>query len=232
MLVEIWSDVVCPWCYIGKRRFESALGRFEHAGEVEVRWRSFELDPRAPKQRSGDMADHLAHKYGMSLDQARSRLHSLDELAAAEGLEFRLAETKGGNTLAAHRLIHLGHEHGIGDEVKEALLHGYFVEVKSVSDAATLLEIGEHAGLARPEVVELLDSDRFTDAVRADEAEAAALGVTGVPFFVFDRAIAVSGAQDAGVFLMVLEKAWTQGHQPVVVPADAGSVCEGDACEI
>jgi predicted DsbA family dithiol-disulfide isomerase len=232
MLVDIWSDVVCPWCYIGKRRFESALGRFEHADEVEVRWRSFELDPRAPKARSGDPAAHLANKYGMSLDQARSRLHSLDELAGAEGLAFRLAETKGGNTLAAHRLIHLGHEHGLGGEVKEALLRAYFVEVRPVSDTGALVDIGEQAGLARAQVVDLLESDRFTDAVRADEAEAAALGVTGVPFFVFDRALAVSGAQEPGVFLMALEKAWTQTRRPVVVPGEAGSVCAGDACDI
>jgi predicted DsbA family dithiol-disulfide isomerase len=156
VLVEIWSDVVCPWCYIGKRRFESALGQFEHADEVEVQWRSFELDPRAPVERSGDTAAHLSHKYGMSLDQARARLHSLDELAAAEGLAFRLPDTKGGNTLAAHRLIHLGQEHGIGDEVKESLLHAYFVEGKPMGDTGVLVEIGEQAGLARAEVVELL----------------------------------------------------------------------------
>jgi predicted DsbA family dithiol-disulfide isomerase len=231
MLVEIWSDVVCPWCYIGKRRFESALRRFEQADEVDVRWRSFELDPRAPDQRTGDTAAHLARKYGMSLDQARARLRSLDELAGAEGLAFRLAETKGGNTLAAHRLIHLGHEHGIGDEVKETLLHAYFVEARPVSDADALVEIGEQAGLARTDVLELLASHRFTDAVRADEAEAARLGVTGVPFFVFDRAFAVSGAQKADVFLMALRQAWT-ARRPVVVPDGTGSVCAGEACEI
>jgi predicted DsbA family dithiol-disulfide isomerase len=234
MLVEIWSDVVCPWCYIGKRRFESALRQFEHADEVDVRWRSFELDPRAPDQRSGDTAAHLARKYGMSLEQARARLRSLDELAAAEGLDFRLGETTGGNTLAAHRLIHLGHEQGIGDEVKEALLHAYFVEAKAVGDADTLVEIGAQAGLARSDVVDLLESNRFTDAVRADEAEAAGLGVTGVPFFVFDRTFAVSGAQQPDVFLMALRKAWTEAPQPPVVPAVDGtaSVCAGDVCDI
>jgi predicted DsbA family dithiol-disulfide isomerase len=225
--VEIWSDVVCPWCYIGKRRFESALRRFEHADEVEVQWRSFELDPRAPERRSGDAAGHLAAKYGMSQDQARARLRSLDELAAAEGLQYNLAETKGGNTFAAHRLIHLGTEHRVGDQVKEGLLHAYFIDLKPVSDPDVLAGVGEDAGLDRSEVVQLLAGDRFAGAVRADEAEASALGATGVPFFVFDRAFAVAGAQDSEVFLTALRQAWTQAHPRAVVGGAAG---EGPAC--
>jgi predicted DsbA family dithiol-disulfide isomerase len=233
MLVEIWSDVVCPWCYIGKRRFESGLARFEHAAEVEVRWRSFELDPRAPSPRSGDMASHLAAKYGLSLDQARSRLAGMDEMAAAEGLPFNLAETRGGNTFAAHRLIHLGEERGIGDAVKEALLAAYFIELQPISDPAVLAGVGERAGLDAAEVAELLAGDRFADAVRADEAEATALGATGVPFFVFDRAFAVPGAQAPETFLAVLERAWTRSHPPVVVTAAGdGAACAGEACDI
>jgi predicted DsbA family dithiol-disulfide isomerase len=230
--VEIWSDVVCPWCYIGKRRFESALLRFEHAEQVEVRWRSFELDPRAPQRRPGDAAGNLAAKYGMSLDQARARLRRLDELAAAEGLQYNLAETKGGNTFAAHRLIHLGTEHGVGDQVKEGLLRAYFVDLKPVSDPDVLSEVGEQAGLDRSEVVELLAGDRFGGAVRADEAEATALGATGVPFFVIDRAFAVAGAQDAEVFVLALRQAWTKVHPPAVVgsaPVE-GPDCAGGAC--
>jgi predicted DsbA family dithiol-disulfide isomerase len=233
MLVEIWSDVVCPWCYIGKRRFESALARFEHAGEVEVRWRSFELDPRAPARRPGDMASHLATKYGLSLEQARSRLAGMDELAAADGLPFNLAETKGGNTFTAHRLIHLGEQEGIGDAVKEALLRAYFIELEPVSEPAVLAKVGERAGLGRSEVAELLAGDRFADAVRADEAEAAELGATGVPFFVFDRAFAVPGAQDPEVFLSVLRRAWARSHSPAVVAAaDDGPGCAGEACDL
>jgi predicted DsbA family dithiol-disulfide isomerase len=231
MLVEIWSDVVCPWCYIGKRRFESGLSRFEHAGEVEVRWRSFELDPGAPARRSGDMAGHLAAKYGLSLDQARSRLAGMDELAAAEGLPFNLAETRGGNTFAAHRLIHLGQERGMGDVVKEALLRAYFVELLPISDTDVLAGVGERAGLDAAEVAELLAGDRFADAVRADEAEATALGATGVPFFVFDRAFAVPGAQAPETFLAVLQRAWDRSHQ-VVVAAGDGPGCAGEACDI
>ena len=224
--------MVCPWCYIGKRRFEAALARFEHAETVEVRWRSFELDPRAPFRRSGDMAGHLAAKYGLSVDDARAKLRSLDQLAAAEGLEYDLAETKGGNTFDAHRLIHLGHEHGVGGDVKEALLHAYFEELLPVSEPEVLLDVGERAGLERAEIGALLESDRFAGAVRADEAEAAELGATGVPFFVIDRAFAVPGAQEADVFLQTLRRAWAKAHPPVVVAAGDGVACEGDACGI
>lgn len=217
MRVEIWSDIVCPWCYIGKRRFEAALAGFEHADEVEVRWRSFELDPHAPFRRSGSTAEHLAAKYGMSVDDARARLTSLDELAAADGLDYDLAATQGGNTFAAHRLIHLANESGldVGDRVKEALLHAYFVERRPVSEPDVLLEVGERAGLDRAEMSALLAGDRFAGDVRADEAEAAALGATGVPFFVFDRAFAVPGAQESEVFLQTLQRAWDRAQAPV-----------------
>ena len=198
MLVEIWSDVVCPWCYIGKRRFESALARFEHADQVEVRWRSFELDPRAPFRRPGNMAEHLAAKYGLSLTDARHRLAELDRTAAAEGLDFDLAETKGGNTLAAHRLIHLAARSGPDKaaEVKEALLRTYFIDLHPISDPDVLEEVAGTAGLDEGEVRSLLEGDLFTEEVRADEREASELGATGVPFFVFGRAFSVPGAQD------------------------------------
>ena len=232
MLVEIWSDIVCPWCYIGKRRFESALARFEHAEEVEVRWRSFELDPNAPFRRPGTMASHLAAKYGMSVQDAHARLAGMDQMAAAEGLDYDLAETKGGNTFAAHRLIHLANERGVGDQLKEALLHAYFVERVAISDPEVLLEVGLSCGLDRAEVAALLDGDRFADAVRADEAEASELGATGVPFFVFDRAFAVPGAQDPEVFLQTMRRAWSRSHPPAVVAAGEGLGCDGDACSI
>lgn len=233
MLVEIWSDVVCPWCYIGKRRFESALARFDHADEVEVRWRSFELDPNAPFRRSGTMAEHLAAKYGMTVEQAGERLESLNQLAADDGLVYDLAATKGGNTLAAHRLIHLGYHHDAetGGRVKEALLYAYFTELQPVSEPEVLVEVGEKAGLDRSEVQDLLDGDRYTDEVRADEAEASSLGASGVPFFVFDRAFAVPGAQDPEVFLQTLHRAWDRAH-PLEVVTAPGGVCEGDSCPI
>jgi predicted DsbA family dithiol-disulfide isomerase len=233
--VEIWSDVVCPWCYIGKRRFEKALARFEHADEVEVHWRSFELDPRAPARREGDSAEHLAAKYGMPVEVARQRLAEMDRLAAEEGLDYELAETTGGNTFDAHRLIHLGEEHGVGDAVKEALLHAYFVERVPVSDADVLRRVGVGAGLDPGEVDELLGGSRFADAVRADEAEATELGATGVPFFVIDRAFGVPGAQDDETFLAILRRAWERSHPIEVIRTPAGgtaAACDGDSCPV
>jgi predicted DsbA family dithiol-disulfide isomerase len=237
MRVEIWSDVVCPWCYIGKRRFEAALARFEHADQVEVRWRSFELDPTAPFRRSGTMSEHLAAKYGMSVEEAADRLENLDALAAADGLTYDLAHTQGGNTFDAHRLIHLGYERdgATGAAVKEALLHAYFTDLQPVSEPEVLIGIGVAAGLDRDEIVKTLETDRFAAEVRQDEADAAALGCTGVPFFVIDRAFAVPGAQDSETFLITLRRAWERSHpiETVTAPAAEGvGVCGPDGCPI
>lgn len=232
MKVEIWSDVVCPWCYIGKRRFEKALDAFEHASEVEVTWRSFELDPGAAFLPGRSMAEQLARKYGRTIEQSREMLQKMDAMAAEEGLDYHLEDTTGGNTFDAHRLIHLGNHLGLGGEVKEALLHTYFVERVPVSDHDVLRRVAASAGLPAGEVDELLESDRFASEVRADEQEAADLGCTGVPFAVVDRAFAVPGAQDAETFLAVLRRAWARTHpQLTTVDGPAGS-CEGDSCTI
>lgn len=232
MLVEIWSDVVCPWCYIGKRRFEAALEGFEHRDAVTIRWRSFELDPRAPFRRSGGMAEHLAAKYGTSVEEARDRLAHMDRMAAAEGLAFDLARTQGGNTLDAHRLIHLAYEHSpdSGAAMKEALLHAYFVEFQPVSEPDVLVQLGVANGLEHAEVEDLLSGDRFLAEVRADEQEATGLGATGVPFFVIDRALAIPGAQDPDTVLQVLRRAWDR--QPVRVASADGGACDDGSCPI
>lgn len=236
MLVEIWSDVVCPWCYIGKRRFEAALERFEYSDEVEVRWRSFELDPRAPFRRSGTMAEHIAAKYGLSYDDAAARLESMNRLAARDGLSYDLARTQGGNTFDAHRLIHLGYEAGdaTGAAVKEALLDAYFTRLQPVSEPDVLVEIGSKVGLDESEVRAMLESDRFAGEVRADELVAANLGCTGVPFFVIDRAFAIPGAQEPETFLATLERAWNRSHPsvPETVGGADGLACTDDECAI
>ncbi|MGH9170209.1 MAG: DsbA family oxidoreductase [Acidimicrobiales bacterium] len=236
MLVEIWSDVVCPWCYIGKRRFEAALARFEHAGDVEVCWKSFELNPHAPAQRSGAMAEQISKKYGMTLEQAERQLDRLNRLAADEGLEYNLANTKPGNTFDAHRLIHLASSksHRAGDAMKEALLHAYFIELQPIGDRGVLTDVAVNAGLEGAEVTEMLASDSFAGDVRRDEAAAAELGCTGVPFFVFDRSRAVPGAQDAETLLVVMRRVWERSH-PRVVPVDeavteAAAACTEDVC--
>jgi predicted DsbA family dithiol-disulfide isomerase len=235
VLVEIWSDIVCPWCYIGKRRFEAALAQFEHADQVEVRWRSFELDPRASGRRSRTMAEHIAAKYGTSVEGAAQRLAGMDRLAAQDGLHYNLAETQGGNTFDAHRLIHLGYEKdpATGEALKEGLLHAYFEELRPIGERQTLLDVAEQVGLDLGEVAETLDSGRFATEVRHDEIEANALGCTGVPFFVFDRTFAVPGAQDAETLLLTLRRTWDRRTPMATVPSgDDEGACSDDSCLI
>ncbi|HTU28786.1 MAG TPA: DsbA family oxidoreductase, partial [Solirubrobacteraceae bacterium] len=215
MEIEIWSDIACPWCYVGKRRFEAALAGFEHADETTVTWRSFELDPSAPRERSGEGAAHLAEKYGMSVEQARASQAGLAATAAGEGIEMRFDIQRMGRTFDAHRLVHLGAEHGVQDAVKERLMRAYFSEGALMSDPETLVELAGEAGLDRDEVRSTLSSDRFADEVRGDEREARRLGISAVPMFVADRAIGVSGAQPAEQLLAFLREAWTRRAAPV-----------------
>jgi predicted DsbA family dithiol-disulfide isomerase len=204
--VEIWSDVACPWCYVGKRRFEKALAAFPHRDEVRVTWRSFELDPDAPRVRVGDHTDHLAAKYGMPREQAEAMHANMTGVAQEDGLELRFDRVRGGNTFDAHRLIHLGAAHGLQDAVKERLLRAYFTAGEPVGEPETLRRVAVEAGLPAGEVDEMLASDRFADDVREDERAAAQLGVRGVPFFVVNREIAVSGAQQPEVLTALLER--------------------------
>ncbi len=208
MHVEIWSDVACPWCYIGMRRFEVALARFEHRHGVEVTWRSFELDPGAPAVPEGDRVERLARKYGTTREVAEERQRQITELAAADGLEMRFELVRDGNTFDAHRLLHLAAAHGIQDAVNERLFRARFAEGVLLSEHAELERRGAAAGLPAGEVGELLASDRFADAVRADERGAAELGITAVPFYVVDRRMGASGAQPPEVFDQLLERGW------------------------
>ena len=205
LTVEIWSDVVCPWCYVGKRRFEAALAQFP--GDVEVTWRSFELDPDAPPVREVSGPEHLAAKYGMSVDQARASNAQLTDLAAAEGLEYDLEHTRGGNTFDAHRLIHLAAAHDRQDAAKERLMRAYFSEREPIGDRETLVRLIAEVGIDPDEARAVLDGDAYADAVRADEALAARFGIRGVPFFVLDRRYGVSGAQPPELLLQALETA-------------------------
>ena len=208
--VEIWSDVVCPWCYVGKRRFEAALERFEHRDEVEVTWRSFELDPSAPRERDVDGATHLAQKYGMERERALTMQRGLAELAAADGLDLRFDLARGGNSFDAHRLIQLGRELGVQSGVKERLMHAYFTEGEPIGDPEALARIAQEAGLPEGEVRELLVTERYAEEVREDERNAAALGINAVPCFVVDRRMGVSGAQEPELLLKLLTRARAQ----------------------
>jgi predicted DsbA family dithiol-disulfide isomerase len=234
MKVEIWSDVVCPWCYVGKRRFEKALASFEHRADVEVRWRSFELDPSAPAVRSGDPVQRLADKYGMSRAQAVATDARLTDLAAAEGLDFHLETARSGNTFDAHRLLHLAADNGIQDAVKERFMRGYFTESEAVGEHATLTRLAVNAGLDVADVNAVLSSDRYATDVRADEEQAAAYGISGVPFFVVDARYGISGAQSSEIILATLRTAYAEANPLTMVAAGVSvdDTCEGDSCAV
>ena len=232
MKVEIWSDVVCPWCYIGKRRFERALAQFPERDQVEVSWRAFELDPRAPAIREGDPAERLARKYGMSLDQARAAQARMTAAAADEGLEYKLAEARSGNTFDAHRLIHFAGQRGCQDAVKERLLQMYLCEGQAIGDREVLVRAGVEVGLDGDEVAKVLDSDDYAGAVRADERTAAELDITAVPFFVIDGKYGIPGAQEPQLLLRALMRAWEKRTPLDLVDDQARDACEGDACAV
>jgi predicted DsbA family dithiol-disulfide isomerase len=205
LTVEIWSDVVCPWCYVGKRRFENALAGFEHRDEVQTVWRSFQLDPNAPPERTLSSAEHLAGKYGMSVEQAEQSNAQMTELAASEGLEYHLDRTRGGNSFDAHRLIQLAADHDLQDAMKERLMRAYFTEGEPVGDRETLIRLAADVGLDARAV---LEGEAYADAVHADVELAARIGIRGVPYFVLDRRFGVSGAQPAELLLQALERTW------------------------
>lgn len=231
MKVEIWSDVVCPWCYVGKRRLEHALARFPHAGEVEVVWRSFELDPSAPTSGDVDLVGHLAAKYRVSRDEAEAMNERVTSAAADEGLTFRLDIARRGRTFDAHRLLHLAADRGLQGPLKEALLAAYQTRGEPIADHATLARAAESVGIDPALVAQVLAGDAYAAEVRADEREARDIGVTAVPFFLFDRRHAVSGGQPTDVLLDVLERAWAE-REPVQLAAGPADTCGPDGCEV
>jgi predicted DsbA family dithiol-disulfide isomerase len=233
--VEIWSDVVCPWCYIGKRRFEAALERFQHRDDVELVWRSFELDPSAEQTgRPGGSTERLAAKYGITIDAVLQMQQRVTDAAAGEGLDFHLDDAVPANTVDAHRVIHLAAREGKQGEMKERLLRAHFVDGEAVGEPDTLVRLAGEVGLDADAVRAVLATDELTDAVRADEAEARALGITGVPFFVVDRRYGVSGAQPSEQLLEVLSTAWTESHPLAMVTSGAtdADTCGPDGCAI
>jgi predicted DsbA family dithiol-disulfide isomerase len=206
--VEIWSDIACPWCYVGKRRFEAALADFEHCDEVAVTWRSFELDPQAPPARSVDSATHLAQKYGMSRDEALASQRKLAEVAAGDGLDMRFDLTRGGNTFDAHRLVQLAKAEGIQDAMKERLMRAYFTEGEPIGDPDALARLAAEVGLPEEQVRDVLEGDRYATEVREDEHTAMALGINAVPFFVVDRRMGAAGAHPPAALGELLRRGW------------------------
>lgn len=208
MQVEIWTDVVCPWCYLGKRHLDRALELFPHRDAVEVTYRSFELDPAAPPGVSTPTVEMLAAKYGMTLAQAGDAQRQMEQRASQYGLTFRMAGLRSGNTRDAHRLLHLAKAKGTQAELVEALHCAYFTDQASVFDHASLADVAAATGLDHAQALEVLASDEYGPDVEADEEIARSLGVNGVPFFAVDRHYGISGAQPAEAIAQVLDRAW------------------------
>jgi predicted DsbA family dithiol-disulfide isomerase len=224
---------VCPFCYIGKRRLEEALGSFAHRDDVEIVWHSFQLDPTAPAIPEGRTVEKLAAKYGMTLEQAVAAQESLAANAATVGLEFNWQETKSGNTFDAHRLIHFAATQGRADAMKERLLRAFFTEGEQIGDRDVLVRLAGEAGVDEQGAREVLESGAHAEEVRADIAQAQAYGIRGVPFFVIDGKYGISGAQPTELFSQALNQAWTEAHPLQMVTTDGGdAACEGDSCAI
>jgi predicted DsbA family dithiol-disulfide isomerase len=228
MHVEIWSDIVCPWCYVGKRRFEAALAAFEQRDDVHVTWRSFELDPDAPRERAVDSTTHLAEKYGMTHEQAHASQQSLARVAAGDGLDMRFDLARGGNTFDAHRLVHLADSHGLQDAIEERLMRAYFTEGERIGDPDVLVRLGGEVGLSRDEIRDVLASDRYVAEVRDDESTAMSLGISAVPFFVVDRKMGAAGAHPPEALLELLRRGWEA--RPAIDVLATGAACDVDGC--
>jgi predicted DsbA family dithiol-disulfide isomerase len=226
--IDVWSDIACPWCFVGKRRLEQALERFPHAEYTQVVWRAFELDPAAPSELDPAIShvERIAKKYGMTVEQARRNSDRLVQVARGEGLAFDFERLRSGNMFDAHRLVHLARQRGLQDAVKERFLRAYLEQGALMSDPGTRLAV--EAGLAEVEVVDVLASEQFSEAVREDEDEARQLGINGVPCFVFDGRFAVSGAQSPEVLLSALHQAWNELEAGPLL--EEGAVCGPDGC--
>jgi predicted DsbA family dithiol-disulfide isomerase len=223
MKVEIWSDIVCPFCYIGKRRFEGALEKFEAYDKVEVVWRSFQLDPGMQYTEGQTLDTYLAKRKGVSVNEAREMNAYVTNAAAEAGVNFNLDKAVLNNTITAHRLLHLAKQHGVQNEVEEALFSAYFTQGENIGDTDTLIAIGTQAGLNAAEIAEVLQNNTYADEVANDIHQARQIGVQGVPFFVFNNKYAVSGAQATETFTQVLNKVWAE-EKPVLLNG------EGDFC--
>ncbi|MET0287107.1 MAG: DsbA family oxidoreductase [Polyangiales bacterium] len=229
LTVEVWSDIACPWCWVGKRRLEAALAKFEHAKDTQVIWRAYELDPSAPALRKEDYVQRLADKYGRSrADAQKTLIDRMVDTGKTEGLKFDFEQIQSGNTFLGHRLLHLGHERGLQDAVKERMFRGYFSEGAAVGVPEVAAKLAIDAGLDPDEVAGVIQSDQFEDAVRKDLREAREIGVDGVPFFLFGRKYAVGGAQPPELLLKALQQTWSELPQRLDV--EEGAVCGPEGC--
>jgi predicted DsbA family dithiol-disulfide isomerase len=207
MQVEIWSDVICPWCYVGKRRFELALAKFSQKESVTIIWRSFELDPKSPPQYPVTLEEMLAQKYGVSPQEAAEMNARVTGLAKEVGLEYHLSKARPGNTFDAHRLLHLAASRQLDEQATERMMQAYFSESLAVGDRAALARLAPEFGITESDALAMFESDAYSAEVRADETRATELGITGVPFFVINGKVGISGAQPVEAFFQALEQA-------------------------
>lgn len=230
MTIDVWSDIACPWCYVGKRHLEQALRSFPEAHAVDVVWRAFELNPAAPResQEEGPYAGRLAKKYGMTVKEAQGRIDHLVNVARADGLELDFERIRPGNTFDAHRVLHYARAVNAQDAVKERLLRGYLSEGEPIGNPDAVLRLAVEAGLDADRVSSILASDTYAKEVRTDEAEAQRLGIHGVPFFVVGGRYALSGAQPAELMLRALRQAWSELAEPSEFAE--GAACGPDGC--
>lgn len=228
MKIEIWSDVMCPFCYIGKRNFETALEQFADKDYIEVEWKSFQLDPTLPEVPEVEYLDYLVNRKGMSLEQVNGMLESVTQSAKEVGLEYNFDKSVMVNSLSAHKFIQFAKTKGLGDEAEEKLFLAYFTEGKNIADLDTLAQLGMEIGLDKTEVKTAFTDDKYAHAVKQDISEAQHVGVRGVPFFVFDRKYAVSGAQQPQAFLENLEKSFSEWRK--LNPEIKLEITEGQSC--
>ena len=228
MKVEIWSDVMCPFCYIGKRKFEAALGEFENKNNIEIVWKSFQLNSELKTDPSKNTVQHLAESKGWTMEYTRNTIKHVTDMASSVGLKYDFDKAVVANSFDAHRFIQYAKTKNKGDAAEEVLFKAYFTEGKNTADHAVLIQLGTEIGLEADAVKAVLNSTDFATEVKKDIAESQQIGVTGVPFFVFDRKYAVSGAQDSKVFLETITKAWKEhaAANPSVIKTSAdGTIC-------
>lgn len=232
MNIDIWSDIACPWCYIGKRRFESALAGFEHRDDVTTSWHSFQLDPSLPAHYDGTEIEYLSERKGMPADRVSQMFAQVTEVAAGEGLAYDVDAVVVANSLPGHELLHLAAEHGVAGDVKEALLSAHFEHGQDIGDREVLVRIGTEAGIDADEITGALESGRYRDAVSADVGRARSLGISGVPFFVLDEKYGVSGAQPVELFEQALRTAWAEANPLVMVAPDGGTDADAGLSDV
>ena len=232
--IQIWSDIMCPFCYIGKRRIEGALQNFEHKDAVEIEWKSFQLDPSYIASPEDNMVEHLAEKYRKDTDWAQEMLDNMTQNAKNSGLDFHFEKAVMANSFHAHRLLHLAKKYNLANDLEELLFKAYLTDGKNINDLDTLKALGLEVGLNAESIDEVLHSNAYANEVQQDINEAQSVGVQGVPFFVFDNKYAVSGAQHVETFVKTLEKVWEEGKfgsKVTVLNTTDGDSCGIDGCD-